>query len=325
MSKSYTVVIDTLGSDKGPESIIKGTCMIMEQRSDLKICFTGDKNLISEKLKDFGADMNRVKIIDAPELITNYEHPVMAVNQKVNSSLVKALVETGTNDDCIGMISAGSTGAVLVGSMMHLKTEQLQRPCLAAILPAQKGGFMCVVDTGATIDCTSDMLVHFAHLGSDLIKRLYKIDHPKVGLLSNGAEETKGNALVKETYPLLKNDASVNFVGNIEGSNALSGDCDVLVCDGFAGNQVLKVSEGIARRLIKDIMKIAKETENDSYMELAKKLAGMYDFNSLGGAIVLGIRKTVMKAHGAANENTIVNITKMLLKMADNKADFLSE
>lgn len=325
MSKKYTVVIDTLGSDAGPEMVLKGACTALEQFPDLTICFTGDEKLISEKLKEAGADLSRVKIIDAPDVITNFDHPVMAVSQKTNSSLVKALLETGSNEECIGMISAGSTGAVLVGSMMHLKTEQLQRPCLAAVLPAQKGGYMCIVDTGATIDCTSDMLVHFAHLGTDLMRKFYKIENPKVGLLSNGAEDSKGNALVKETFPLLKNDESVNFVGNIEGSNALSGDCDVLVCDGFAGNQVLKVSEGTARRLIKDIVKLGKETGNASYMELAGKLAAMYDFNSMGGAIILGVRKPVMKAHGSANETTIVNVTKQLVRMVEGKADFLAD
>ena len=146
------------------------------------------------------------------------------------------------------------------------------------------------------------------------------MNRPRVGLLSNGAEESKGNALVKETHQLLKADKELNFVGNLEGTNSLSGDCDVLVCDGFAGNQVLKVSEGIARRLITDIVKLGKKTGNQQYLELAGQLAAMYDFNSLGGGLVLGVSKLVIKAHGAANEMSIFNTTKMLLNLAENKS-----
>lgn len=321
--KMFTVVIDTLGSDKGPEMIVTGAHKALEQFPNLKLCLTGDENVISAKMAELGTDTSRVKIINAPECITNYDHPVMALKQKTNSSLVKALEEVRDNDDVVGMINAGSTGALLVGSMMYLRKAELSRPALAAVLPAEKGGFVCVVDTGANIDCTSDMLVQFAHLGSELMHDMYKIENPRIGLLSNGAEESKGNALVKETHKLLKEDKELNFVGNMEGSNSLSGDCDVLVCDGFAGNQVLKVSEGIARRLITDIVKIGKKTGNQQYMELAGQLAAMYDFNSLGGGLVLGVSKLVIKAHGAANENSIINTTKMLLNLAENKSMYV--
>lgn len=319
MDKTYTVVIDTLGSDKGPEMIVSGACKALEQFSNLKVCLTGDEAVISAKLKELGADLSRVKIIHAPDCITNFDHPVMAIKQKTNSSLVKALEEVKNNDEVVGMVNAGSTGALLVGSMMYLHKADLARPALAAVLPAEKGGFTCLVDTGANTDCSSDMLVQFAHLGSELMHDLYKIENPRVGLLSNGAEESKGNTLVKETHQLLKVEKDLNFVGNLEGTNALSGDCDVLVCDGFAGNQVLKVSEGIARRLITDIVKLGKKTGNQQYLELAGQLAAMYDFNSLGGGLVLGVSKLVIKAHGAANEMSIVNTTKMLLNLAENK------
>ena len=141
-------------------------------------------------------------------------------------------------------------GALIAGALRYVPAKPLRRPALAAILPAAKGGFTCLVDTGANIDCTAAMLVDFAHMGSDLMQQCYGIEKPRIGLLSNGAEETKGNKLVKETHALLKADEGLNFVGNIEGTNALSGDCDVLVADGFAGNQVLKVTEGTAKRII---------------------------------------------------------------------------
>lgn len=327
MEKQYTIVIDTAGSDKGPEMIVTGAFKALEQFPQLKVCLVGDEGTISAKIKELNAvckdtgriDPSRVEIVNAPEVITNYDHPVMAIQSKPNSSLVKALETLRDRNDCAGMVNAGSTGALLVGAVRYLSLPERIRPALAAVLPAANGGFTCLVDTGANVDATSDQLVQFAHLGSEFMTNLYKIAKPRVGLLSNGAEASKGNRLVKETHQLLKAEANLNFVGNIEGTNALSGDCDVLVCDGFAGNQVLKNSEGIARRIITDIVKYSKKTGDAKLMELVNYLMGIYDFNSLGGGIILGITKPVIKAHGAANEQSIVSTVKMLLNLAENK------
>lgn len=313
----YSVVIDTLGSDKGPGTIVKGACLALNEFSNLHVVLTGDANFIKENI-DSKIDMSRVTIIDAPDLISNYDHPVMAIKEKTNSSLVKALEFLKQNDDCIGLINAGSTGALLVGSMIYLKNQALCRPTLAAVLPGGNGNFTCIVDTGANVDCTSEMLVQFAHLGSDYMKRLYKIESPKVALLSNGAEDSKGNAVVKETNKKLREEKDLNFIGNFEGTNALSGECDVLVCDGFAGNQILKGTEGCAKRLITDIVTMGKKENEPKYLELAQKLAQKYDFNSLGGAVILGVAKPVIKAHGASNEQTIVNTVKMLINLYEN-------
>lgn len=324
--KTHTIIVDTQGSDKGPSSVIKGACQALDKFADLRLCLTGERSVIEACLAEIGADTNRVYIIDAPEIITNYDHPVAALNQKRNSSLVKALTELRNNPECEGLVNAGSTGALLAGSVMFLsKPGERTRPALAAVLPAEAGGFTCLVDTGANIDCTPAMLVQFAHQGSDFMRWLYRLEKPRVGLLSNGAEETKGNKLVKETHQILKSETDLNFVGNIEGTNALSGDCDVLVCDGFAGNQVLKNSEGIARRIITDIVRYAKKTGEPKFMELAGHLMAMYDFNSLGGGIVLGVPKPVIKAHGAANEASIVNTIGMLLNLAENRDIYKEE
>ena len=206
--------------------------------------------------------------------------------------------------------------------MRYLSGKDRVRPALAAVLPSANGGFTCLVDTGATIDCPASTLVHFARLGRDFMRNLYRIESPRIGLLSNGSEPTKGNKLVKETHGLLKEAADLNFVGNIEGNNALSGDCDVLVCDGFAGNQVLKVTEGAASRIITDIVKYSKKTGDDSIMKLVGYLMGIYDFNSLGGGVILGTVKPVIKAHGAANEQSIVSTAGIILNLAENKELF---
>ncbi len=320
------IAVDTQGSDKGPATMVKGACQALQDNDNLVVCLVGDQKVIEDALKENNAPMDRVRIIHAPDTITNYDHPVQALQRKPDSSLVKALAELRDDPSCAGLLNAGSTGALLVGSMMYLsKPGERVRPALAAILPSENGGFTAVVDTGANIDCQPSMLVQFAHQGTQLMKDMYKIESPRVGLLSNGAEESKGNKLVKETHEMLKNEAGINFVGNIEGTNALSGDCDVLVCDGFAGNMVLKTSEGMARRLIKDIVKYAKKSGRMEYMEIVNHLMATYDFNSLGGAIVLGVSKPVIKAHGAANEASIRNTIKMLMNMAENKKVFVRE
>ena len=154
------------------------------------------------------------------------------------------------------------------------------------------------------------------------MKVTYGIENPRVGLLSNGSESTKGNKLVKETYPILADDETLNFVGNVEGNTALSGVCDVLVCDGFAGNQVLKVTEGTATRIITDIMKYAYRENSDEIKKLGAHLMGVYDIGSLGGGVILGVAKPIIKTRGNAKESAIVNTSEMLLNMASNKAVF---
>ena len=319
------IVIDTKGGDKGALTVIKGAAMALEKHPSLSVLLVGDKELIENECAGLGMPKERVEILDAPDEITNYDSPADALFNKRNSSMLKALSVLSEREDLVGMISSGNTGVLLAGAMRYLSGKVRVRPALAAILPSQNGGFTCLVDTGATIDCTPDMLCHFAKLGSDFMRNMYAIENPKVGLLSNGAEETKGNKLVKETHVMLANDDSINFVGNIEGNNALSGDCDVLVCDGFAGNQVLKVTEGTATRIITDIMKYAYKNGSDEVKKLAMHLMSIYDIGSLGGGIILGVEKTVIKTRGNSGEDAVVNTAGMLINMAENKAVFDKE
>ena len=318
----YKIAIDTMGSDKGPETIVEGAIKALDSNPELGVLLFGDKNIIENKLANVSYAPTRVEVVGTTEVITNYDNPMEAIFRKTDSSLVKALIALAEREDVVGLINAGSTGALLAGSLRYVPAKELKRPALAAILPAEKGGFTCLVDTGANIDCTAVQLVNFAHMGSEFMKVYYRIENPRIGLLSNGAEETKGNKLVKETHALLKEDKELNFIGNIEGTNALSGDCDVLVADGFAGNQVLKNSEGIAKRIITDIVKYAKATNNPEIMKLVAHLMGIYDFNSLGGGIILGAGKPIIKAHGAANSDSIKNTSAMLLNLVKNRDIF---
>lgn len=321
MSK-YKIAIDVMGSDKGAPTLVEGAVKALMANEALSLVLVGDSEVIATSLARYGSFDNRVEIIDAPSVITNYDNPMEAIFKKTDSSLVVALNTVAQRDDVFGLICAGSTGALISGALRYLPSKPIKRPALAAILPAAAGGFVCLVDTGANIDCTPAQLVAFAKMGSDFMREYYAIESPRVGLLSNGAESTKGNKLVRETHSLLAADTDLYFVGNIEGTNALSGDCDVLVADGFAGNQVLKNSEGIARRIITDIVRYAKKTGNDEMMKLVGYLMGIYDFNSLGGGILLGVGKPVIKAHGAANADSIMNTAKILINMSENKDIF---
>lgn len=322
MEQKFRIVIDTKGGDNGPSAMIKGASLALERFPQLEVLLVGDSGQIGGECDLLQMPMDRTEILDAPGEITNFDNPAEAVFRKTDSSMLRALEALSSNGDLIGMITCGNTGVALAGAMRYLSCENRVRPALAAILPAQNGGFTCLVDTGATVDCTSAMLHHFALLGSDFMKRTYGVEDPKVGLLSNGSESSKGNKLVKETYPILSEDERLNFVGNIEGSEALSGKCDVLVCDGFAGNQVLKVTEGTAKRMMTDIMIYARKTKSADVEQLFYHLMGVYDIGSLGGGIILGVTKPVVKARGNADERAVVSVAEMLLNMAEHKAVF---
>ena len=315
MENNHTIIVDTLGSDKGPLEIIEGAKLLLENFSDLHIVLVGDEELIRQS----NISLERVKIIDSKGTISNYDNPVEAFYNNKDVSIFKAFQEASENENAIGIISSGNSGALIVSTIKYILKDRTIRPCMAAILPTTNNAFTCLVDTGATIDCVPSQLISFAHLGSEFMKLVYKIDRPRVGLLSNGAEETKGNKLVKETHKLLKEDTEINFVGNIEGNKTLSGLCDVLVCDGFAGNQVLKNSEGMAINLITEIVKFSKKNNDPNAMAIVKYLMQTYDFESLGAGIILGAKLPIMKCRGSSGRNAILNAGRIIYNIANNK------
>ena len=315
--EKYRIVVDTLGSDQGPEAILKGVKKVIEEQDNIDFTIVGDESVI----KSFGLPENRIKIIDAKETVTNYDNPVQAFYKADKVSIFLALQEVSNDEKALGMVTAGSTGALMVGTIKYLLDEKMTRPALAAVLPTvEDGKYTCVVDTGASVDCGPNQLVEFAHLGSDFMRKLYKIESPRVGLLSNGAEPTKGNKLVKETHKLLAADESINFVGNVEGSKALNYVCDVLVTEGFAGNQVLKVTEGIAKNLITELIKYGKMSGNDEVcMKAAGHILHKYDLESNGAAIMLGAKRIVLKCRGSSGEKAIATACRMLVNIHNNK------
>lgn len=316
MDKRYSIVIDTLGSDKGPEAILEGAKLVLNSYDNIDLVIVGDENII----KNYDLDFSRVKIINSCQTVSNLDSVTEAFYKKADVSVFKAM-EVLAKEDHIGLISAGNSGALLVSTILYRLCETASRPCMAAVLPNITGGYTVLVDTGASIDCGPAQLHEFGRLGSNFMKYLYKIDNPRVGLLSNGAEPTKGNKAVKEAHKLLAADSSLNFVGNIEGNKALSGLCDVLVADGFAGNQVLKNSEGMAVNLITEIVTYAKKNKQEEViMPLVQHLMKTYDFESLGAGIILGVKKHVMKCRGSSGASAIKSAAHMLINIAENKS-----
>ena len=309
------IIIDLLGSDRGPEEMLEGARLVLEAFPEVCVALAGPRALIEAAALPKG----RVRILEADKTVTNLDNPIEAFYRQEPVSVFKALEEAARSEDVIGVVSAGNTGALFTGAIRYLLADKTVRPCIAAILPNMQGGFTCLVDTGASIDCGPAQLVDFAHRGSDFMRRLYKMDAPRVGLLSNGAEPTKGNKLVKEAHALLAQEAGINFVGNIEGNKTLSGACDVLVCEGFAGNQVLKNSEGMAVNLITEIIKYGKAHNLPAAQEIVGYLMSRFDFASLGAGIMLGTQKVVMKCRGSSQRTAIKNAARILINLSDNK------
>ena len=315
-----SIIIDLLGSDQGPEEMLEGARLVLEAFPDVNVVLAGPRALIEAA----GLPEGRYRMLEADKTVTNLDNPVEAFYRKEPVSVFLALEEASRNGDVLGVISAGNTGALFAGAIRFLLADKTVRPCIAAILPTTQGGFTCLVDTGASIDCGPAQLVGFAHQGSDLMRKLYKMESPRVGLLSNGAEPTKGNKLVKETHALLAREEGIHFVGNIEGNKTLSGLCDVLVCEGFAGNQVLKNSEGMAVNLITEIVKYGKMHNVPAAKEIVGYLMSRFDFASLGAGIMLGTRVPVLKNRGSCRREAVCNAAQILVNMAENKTIYES-
>ncbi|MBR3299475.1 MAG: phosphate acyltransferase PlsX [Clostridia bacterium] len=302
-------VIDVFGGDNSPQAIIKGCVDAMLLNDDFTLILCGDEQRIREDLSQYEYDASRVEIVHAPDIISCDEQPTVAIKRKKESSLVKALQITADGGaDCF--ISAGSTGAVLAGATLIVKRiPGIKRPALAPILPTLKGPVM-LIDCGANVDCKSEYLEQFAIMGSAYMKNVLGIEQPRVGLINNGAEPSKGNELTKEVYKLLEKLPCINFAGNCEAREVMSGDFDVLVCDGFVGNAVLKALEGTAgaiMTMLKEELMSRKRSKfgamfcRKAFRALKKKL----DYTEYGGAPMLGINGGIIKAHGSSDARAI--------------------
>lgn len=287
--------IDAMGGDFAPEQTVLGA---IEARkvlpADAEIILLGDRDQILSVLRTVKADENLFEIIHCSEVIGMAEHPTKAIQQKPDSSISKGfeLLKKGSIDS---FASAGNTGAMLVGAMFSVKAiPGIYRPAIASVLPKEKGGWGLILDVGVNADCKPEILQQFAILGSIFAQNVYRIEHPKVALLNIGEEEEKGNLLVKETHQLLKEMPDINFVGNVEGRDLFNDKADVIVCDGFTGNVVLKEAESFFSLL-------KKRGITDEYFE-------RFNYEQYGGTPILGVNSPVIIAHGISKATAIKNM-----------------
>lgn len=302
------IAVDAFGGDNAPGAIVEGCAAALNAHDDLELILTGDEAKIRNELEKYTFDGSRLRIVHAPDVIGCDEQPTVAVKRKKESSLVKALKLVADKEaDCF--VSAGSTGAVLTGATLIVRRlKGVKRPALAPILPTREGCVL-LIDCGANVDCKPEYLQQFAIMGAAYMRGVMGVENPRIGLLNNGAEAEKGNELTKNTYPLLEQ-TPVNFVGNCEAREIVSGDYDVVVCDGFAGNVVLKLMEGFAGVLmgmLKDELfadarsKMGALLAKPAFRRLKRKM----DYTEYGGAPLLGIDGGVIKAHGSSNAKSI--------------------
>lgn len=314
------IVVDAFGGDNAPLEVVEGAVKAVEQNKDITVVLCGDENKIKEILK---GRTERIEIVHASEVITNDDVPTIAIRQKKDSSLVKAFDLLKEDESVVGLVSAGSTGAILSGAIMKIgRIKGISRPALAPILPTKKGSDVIIIDSGANVDCKSVNLLHFAIMGSAYYSIVENVESPRVALLNNGSEEHKGNELVKETYPLMKK-LPINFVGNCEGKEVMSGDVDVIVTDGFAGNVLLKGVEGTASSILSVLKSEIKKSKMSMLGALFMKktfkaLKVKLDANKHGGAPFLGCKKLVVKNHGSCGRDNICASIEQVKKLHEN-------
>ena len=318
------IILDAFGGDNSPDCIINGGLLALEKYSDLEIVFVGYKDVLEAKLSQRKYDKNRVSIVESNSVITNDDSPAESIRSKKDSSIVIGYDHLKNNDDCSAFISAGSTGAVLSGALLKLgRLKGVMRPALAPLLPTKTGGQTLIIDCGANVDSKPEYLCQFAIMGSIYMSTLFGIEKPRVALLNIGVEDHKGNAFTKDVFAKMK-ELPINFVGNMEARDVTSGHYDVVVCDGFSGNVLLKATEGGALLVLKEMKNAIKSSLKSKIGALfmkksLKSLAKKMDYNKYGGSPFLGCKKTVIKSHGSSDEVTILACIEQAIKLNNNK------
>ena len=321
------IAVDAMGGDNAPGEIVRGAALASKQ-TDCKIFVAGDSGKINNILANCDYNPENIEVVHTTEVIENEDKPTKAIRQKKDSSLVKcfSLVSEGKAD---AMVSAGSTGALLAGSIHFLKRlPGVLRPALAPFLPSDKNGFL-IVDGGANTNSRPDHLMQFAIMGSIYAEKVMGIDNPRVGLLNIGAEDEKGNELTKAAFELLSQ-SDLNFMGNVEGRDPIMGAVDVVVCDGFAGNVLLKATEGAGLVLFKSLKEVMLGSlKNKIAAAVLKKglysLKSRYDYKEYGGAPFLGVSGCVIKAHGTSDAKSVASALKQANDFAASGALKLME
>lgn len=318
--QSIAIAVDAMGGDHAPQAIVEGCVMALRAFDDISITLCGPEETLQPLLTAQNAPMERVKIIHAPDVISMHESPVMAVRRKAESSMVRAMLEL-KNGDAQAFVSAGSTGAILAGGMMRVgRIKGIERPAIATVVPGLHSPFL-LIDSGANVDCQPLYLDQFGLMGSIYMEKVMNLKAPRVGLVNIGAEETKGNVLAKQAYERMSAQSAYHFVGNVEARDVPLGQADVVVCDGFDGNLLLKYTEGLAGALMgmlkEELMSGPREKLGAMIIKPAlKRFKKRLDYEAHGGAPLLGVNGAMIKAHGSSSAEAIKNAIRQARSMA---------
>lgn len=311
MAELVKVALDIMGGDNAPGEIVKGAVMALDEQDNLFVYAVGQEEVVKAEFAKYTYDTSRVEVVNATEVIETAEPPVMAIRKKKDSSIVKAM-NMVKDKTCDAVVSAGSSGAILVGGQVIVgRIKGVERPPLAPIIPTSKGTSI-LIDCGANMDARPSFLVQFAKMGSVYMKYVMGVENPTVAIVNVGAEEEKGNALVKETFPLLKSCPDINFIGSIEAREIPFGYADVIVCDAFVGNAILKTYEGTGKMFldtIKSVLMSSVKTKIGALLikSTLKKTMKKFDAAEYGGAPLLGLNGLVVKTHGSSKAGEVKN------------------
>lgn len=311
MAEITKVALDAMGGDNAPGQIVKGAVEAVNERNDIEVILVGDSPQIESELKKYQYDESKISVVHTTETISMDEPPVNAIRKKKDSSMVVAM-NMVKNKEADAFVSAGSSGAILVGGQVIVgRIKGIERPPLAPVIPTAAGASL-LIDAGANVDARSSHLVQFAKMGSVYMEKIAGIKNPKVAIVNIGAEEEKGNALVKETFPILKNCTDINFIGSIEARDIPSGAADVIVCEAFVGNVILKLYEGLATTLMSKIKAGMMSSVRSKVGALLVKPAlkntlKSFNVEKYGGAPLLGLNGLVVKVHGNSKAIEVKN------------------
>ena len=323
MSEITKVVLDAMGGDNAPKEMVKGAVEAVSKEAGLKVILVGREEEITSELSSYNYKKEQIEVVNATEVIETAEPPVNAIRRKKDSSIVVGMkmVKKGEAD---AFVSAGSSGAILVGGQTIVgRLKGVERPPLAPLIPTEKGVSL-LIDCGANVDARPSHLVQFAKMGSIYMEHIVGIKNPKVAIVNIGAEEEKGNALVKETFPLMKETKGINFTGSIEAREIPHGQADVIVCEAFTGNVILKLTEGLASTLVGKIKEGMMSTLRSKIGALLVKPAlkatlKEFDASEYGGAPLLGLNGLVVKTHGSAKAKEVSNTLIQCVTFKDQK------
>lgn len=309
------IIVDTYGADIGPVEIIRGALIAVSEIEDLHVVLVGDENLIRNEMNILATDESRVEIVHTDRYITNDDPPTCVFKGMDDTSMVMSLDILKKSDDVLGMVSAGNTGALMVGSIFRVGlVKGLMTPALSTAIPCGKNGLVCLVDCGANIECTPEDLKRYALMGNAFMQSLNGDEYPRVGLMSVGREDGKGNTLTKAAFELIK-PLGLNFAGNVEGSDLADTELDVVVTDGFTGNILLKNTEECGRAALRIIDKYSDGGE--ACENIRNAILEKFDFNTRGGATFLGLKKTVVKMHGCAVAATVGACIRQIIRIEE--------